>query len=101
MTNPKESLECVGSLVVNTSDVKELSGSSQWGAESLQTKATNALKDELKRDECIGTLLIHKSDLQELCNAPESASLTRRITDHINNLQEPTPEEFEAIMSSV
>uniref|UniRef100_A0A7R9W6Y9 Uncharacterized protein n=1 Tax=Pseudictyota dubia TaxID=2749911 RepID=A0A7R9W6Y9_9STRA len=112
MPNQKENLECVGSLVVNSSDVRELTHSENLECvgslvvpssdlKELQTRATKALKDELKKDECIGTLLVHKSDLQELSDGQESPSLRRRITDHMNNIPEPTPEELETIMGDV
>ena len=107
MSNP-DRIECVGTLLVHSKDVQEL---------SVPVPAT--------RDECVGSLLVHQSDVQEVSAAEDpgfavnlqkrvsagtllvpssdlqspqqdsapQGSLRRRITDRLNG---PPPKDDEA-----
>ena len=78
-------VECVGSLLVHQSDMKEL-------AEASDKKA----------GECVGSLLVHAEDVQELSSTattteetkPAGPSLVRRITEKVSEtMNRPLTEE--------
>ena len=83
-----DKVECVGSLLVHSTDVQELS----------QMKEAS-MKDKV---ECVGSLLVHSTDMQELMmedqaakqaeDMTDSPSLVRRIT---KQLQGPAPDDAE------
>jgi len=72
--------ECVGSLLVHSSDVQELT--------NTPSKRT--------QDECVGTLLVHQTDVQELSDVPVS-NLVRRATERvakaIENAEQMDPDD--------
>ena len=94
-----EAVECVGSLLVHTSDMQELSDHNAVQAELLP--AVNLQK----RVTAVGTLLVNQNDLDSSSgsgsgsnnnpNAEEndSPSIVRRIT---KALQGPAPDDAEA-----
>lgn len=91
--------ECVGSLVVHSSDVQELS---EVHSNINVQDITETIKDELKHDECVGSLLVHTSDMQELSSLPEGGSnIQRRVTDHLNKTPEITKEEIMDLYNDV
>ena len=68
MSNNNDKNECVGTLLVHQSDVKEL---------AEVPPPTHA------HDECVGSLIVHQSDVQELGDVPASQTLTRRVTEKV------------------
>lgn len=80
--SPKKTDECVGTLLVHSSDVQELS-----------SDRPN------ERDECVGTLLVHQSDMKELSSmsnhsdredpntSKPTPTLVRRVTDAMRNFE--------------
>jgi hypothetical protein len=73
-TKKDDKEELVGSLLVHSSDLKELS-----------------TKTECPKDECVGTLLVHQCDVQELSNV-ESPKIVRRMTERVAKAIEKVPE---------
>lgn len=72
-STPKD--ECVGSLLVHSKDVQELS--------SVPPPSSTS------KDECVGSLLVHAKDVQELSDVPTS-NLVRRVTEKVVQVIENT-----------
>lgn len=92
-SNPSE---CVGSLLVHSSDVQELSEVHHGNLDArVVHQIADTIKDELKHDECIGSLLIHTDDMQELLSATkgDNSRIQRRITEQLNKMPEIKKEE--------
>lgn len=92
----KETSECVGTLLVPSSNLQELSET------STTTDSASGSGSNLQRRVTAGTLLVPSSDLQSTHNkgdestgSEESApvGLVRRITNKVNSLPTPTDEE--------
>jgi len=65
----EQATECVGSLLVHTSDLQELSEVAAPSIMMLQTRKT----------ECVGTMLVDTEDLREL-SAVAAPTLQKRAT---------------------
>lgn len=93
---PKEHhSECVGSLLVHTEDLQELSSAKagdaagglvrRWSHQVADAVHYNAPQEH--HSECVGSLLVHTTDLQELsaapAPAPAPAALIRRLSHQV------------------
>ena len=68
--------ECVGSLIVHSSDMEELSEATKHQDHQL----VDVVTEELSHDECVGTLLVHKEDMEEVTHEP-----TTHVVEDIKN----------------
>ena len=80
MPNDKDPVECVGSLLVHSKDVQELT------TEHVIPKA---------HDEMVGSLLVHQADVQELSDGgSKKSTLVKRVTQRIANDVKNQPDDF-------
>lgn len=79
----QEKVECVGSLLVHTNDLEELSA------------ATPTTKEKV---ECVGSLLVHTSDLEELSEATKKEvpkkALDTKLVDRVAEDLHTTADDF-------
>ena len=81
-TNQDDPVECVGSLLVHTSDVQELSESPPE-----------------PKDEMVGSLLVSQKDVQELtteadATATKTVNLAKRLTERITEDVQTKPDDY-------
>jgi len=83
MTKPEDQVECVGSLLVHSSDVQELTDEAALGNKG---NAKNTV-------ECVGSLVVPSHDVEELSDVklPE-VNLKKRVTA-VGTLLVPTDDD--------